>query len=1298
MLSKFKSFLGQPKSPLSPEVAKPTSSESATPEQHPQHASQWEQLEHLYKTFESNPWNETIEQSLRKLLDSLQKYTISDYLVASFKKDVLEKYKESALKEFEAMGTINRERVQSLVDLSDEEMHKTIYECLFLCNINPSEAPPLELSDSHGFDAKGNPILEKNVYPVFAENALTGVAGIDRFLPAAMINGDSEKNIQGMNNFLQNEYSELAAQSGTNTAPIIKAITTIGSLGGIGHKPDSDMDLQVIFNTNPEYEHRWNDADFFIAIWTYILQNLQHNFLEKTLPEEKRKALKEKVVAILKAQSEHLNEEEKKIITKIFPSSYQRVLEKEVWKAFNGLKMPQQSILVQRQFAQDLVKFPYMEAFFADLKKFFPSLKSVNSLKLYTNCFPYSAKALTQDKLGNWFIKFYKDQHLGKRGVQQILQRYAKQKGVAVASINRNAQMMLIQKNFSQLKQRFPIIESFLNFIANSISLEYKKRMPEIIALTLKQFDPQNEYLKEKLEEELQWNLSQSFRAQMIQLIDFYLDLEASKIEAKSESALHRKIQMIEAYLTKKYPNTEVHLFTNILRNQRRGQHTPFLVSPEGSMAYSLMLNDFLLNPAVVLAGISPMPFDISPDLKVLLSIGVFPATEWSLSQKKGESVESFNITQLADWGSLNIPREKLWSHAIPIYLRESEKVSHRNLPKALLNCWWLEMLCCMEKDPNPTSLTQLLWNPDLRYFIKHKVESPIVSKIQEIEKGYPVLIRDPWWLKFSEMLVRFDDAKMQNHIIFCFAQHIRLTDIIDFNNDCKPIWLDKSDKNINWRIKALVAFYDLFFPNQNERVDLMKFAQGRDDIGNKTEKKLKQAFLDSMNRTEQKLIEIGNEKAASSIIKYLRKADGGATTEELEETVHKFLKKVNQHIIIADETIFAKSKSEEPLNAMEESQLEILQKDRQQLRQKVEELVADYAKRQIQLSVPTLEKYILDARIKLAGDPLENVIFKYHFERNFKRKPFQVPLPISKSLSIPRKKIMLEFNVKRDNWLFKSILSKQDSRGSGGGSEMGMFSASLVEGLARCVFSGYVGFTNKNLTAFEKPASHHRSPVARNPLTHQDIQDLAFAINEFFRPQRVRPQELLENLHYITDIFMMGNVNRYSVVSLVVRDNFGEHFVVDYDLAKIKIKIVSNQGLTQDDKFPKFFLRLHSKEGRRLFQQALDQLKIPLDPNHKPKFRVWINFGDFELTTSPKFYRVYVNGIAENLWPAETIATPHMLNSRKLEKSLDEIGKMAIQRYREIEAEKKALAEKVDHKMAHRARAHMDRKRKIFE
>jgi len=119
-----------------------------------------------------------------------------------------------------------------------------------------------------------------------------------------------------------------------------------------------------------------------------------------------------------------------------------------------------------------------------------------------------------------------------------------------------------------------------------------------------------------------------------------------------------------------------------------------------------------------MICGITPMPFDLPKNFKILSSIGVFPEAEWTLKQNLAaeyrknnkvteknqileEEKESFILGKLPNWGEIIIPREMFLGHAIPIFLRESEKISHRNLPKALLNCWWLEMIVCIDEKMN---------------------------------------------------------------------------------------------------------------------------------------------------------------------------------------------------------------------------------------------------------------------------------------------------------------------------------------------------------------------------------------------------------------------------------------------------------------------------------------------------------------------------------------------------------------------------------------------------------------------
>ncbi|MGK5091868.1 hypothetical protein WDW89_07585 [Deltaproteobacteria bacterium TL4] len=1267
--------------------------DTASPARSPQYSEQWELWTTLYRKIPGHPWDESTAEALKKALDALQKDVISDALQQTYTPETLDQFKNYALREYEVMGRINRTRMLSLWELAAEDMRQVLFESLLLFDINPVDSPTLELSEREGFDASGNPVLEKQVFEVFPPNASSGLANVERFLPQEALEGK-----WNLKSFLESEYPELGPSFKSNPQPAIEAITTIGSLGGIGHKSDSDVDAQVIYNTDPHFNYSWNDADFMLALITHIYDSMYRYFFEHVLSDKHRLNLE---ITVKKEMQEKyastFSPEELEVLALVFPSSYQQRLCQLTWTRIEKLDPEPLKKLLKNQILKALQTFPHFERYVNTLTTFFPSLKELSKEQIYQWGCPFSLRDLDTKKVRNWLVKYYQKQVLGPRLSHQLLSDYAQQEGVSLAQLGLAQQQELTLKHFFESKQRGKVIINFLTYLAENLAFDTSGRWTEILIFLRQVLGPQEKTIKDEIIPELVYLRINKFRAQMVMLAEGYFSWKSEQAEALAEYQNHHKVQQVEAYLNRKYPNTEVHFFVNILRKQRAGRHTPFLVSPEGSMAYSLMLNDLLLNPAVFVCGTLPMPFDLPHDFKVLCTIGAFPPSNWELTQTKEDgSIERFTLQSLPNWGSLEIPRVMFWEHAIPIFLRESEKVSHRNLPKALLNCWWIEMICCLEEETEvPTSLTRLLWNPEQRFFYNNEaLQHPWREKILEMEAEFTVLASDPWWMKFTEMLFRFQDSEVQKQILFCFAQHLLLSDIIDFDNDGKPVWIEN---NAPWRTKALIRFYQFFFQEHEDMVVLIRFAQGRDDVGNEVEKILKRLFVESMKRVEQKLLNIGNLKAARMIAQYLRRyVKDIAQNKEFKILLEELLKDINPKVILADERLLKKGQT---LSAVEQIQVQTLQEDQRRMLDVSEKLKAYCQRFDLNLPSGLIEKYILTARVKMAGDPLENVIFKYHFERNFEKKAYQVPLPISKSLSIPRKQIMVEFDREQENWIFHSVLSKKEARSGVSPSgkqetEIAMFSDHLIEGLSRCVFSKYIGFSAHNLTSFQKPPVRARSAIAQNPVTHQDLQTLSAEINDFFPQLTVRSRELLEDIHYIRDIFMVCNINAFNTISLIVRDNFDDHFVINFPVAQIKIKVDPKMMITNDQNFPMFFQRFNSIECRHLFLETVERLNIPIRPQFPPNFKVWVNVGNFDLPLAPKFYRIYVNGIANLLWPREIIGTSELLSSRGQKQTFDQLGKQAIQHHQELELRKKQLWEKANQKNAMRARAYMSRKR----
>jgi hypothetical protein len=160
----------------------------------------------------------------------------------------------------------------------------------------------------------------------------------------------------------------------------------------------------------------------------------------------------------------------------------------------------------------------------------------------------------------------------------------------------------------------------------------------------------------------------------------------------------------------------------------------------------------------------------------------------------------------------------------------------------------------------------------------------------------------------------------------------------------------------------------------------------------------------------------------------------------------------------------------------------------------------------------------------------------------------------------------------------------------------------------------------------------------------------------------------LLENVHYIRDIFVACHVNRFNALSLVIRDNLAEQFVISFTIRDIEVppKIPPNMKMGADEELPRFFMRLNSRQCRMMLLKYLAALKIPMLTKYPPRLKVWVNPGKFDLPVAPKHALIYVNGIANALWPHDGVGTREFLLPPPLETSFDGLGKEAIRRYSE--------------------------------
>ena len=1268
---------------------------------------QLEMLCSFNKHVPCNPQGEYAKNNLKSILKSHKTTKISKTLEDCFNEDDLKKWKEYAQREFDEMGRINRLRLKNLVELANKETLQAIFEIMLMFDINPINSEPLRVKKNSGkFDKEGCPVMGTLTFDVFQKGAINGIDGLDRFLPSPSIKGEA-----GMDAYLEKEFSgtDFISYFKQSSKKPIKAIIVTGSFDGIYHQSDSDLDIQIIIDTNPQFKFSWNDGDFLVALVGNVIDTFYDYYFKHELSNrEQNKFSKAATSAIKKQYGNCLSDDEKNTAQFLFESSNRKELNKLIQAHLHTKTSVEQKEIFEKSVIETLKKFPDFEDFSSQLMDFFPFMK-MHGEELTEKIFPYRISKFNKKKLLKWLVEYYKIVFLDHNNARQVLKRYAKINKIAVDNLSAEKQFDCFLKSLTNNNQLSLLLNEFIEHLASKVGYKSFKIISNSIHIFKQHFREKEISFEEKMEEKALSEQKTNFCSRTVEMIETFSDTEAQHQEAEIEYPLHLKNRKIKEYLAKKFPSTKINLSINFLRRLRKGHHNPFLVSSQGSKAYGLIKNDFFLNPATIICGITPIPFGLPKHFKILSIIGASPGLGWTLKQnlvseykingpsdlnvndvfqKKmlvrektiffGDETESFMLGELPNWGEINIPREMYLERAIPIFLRESQKINYGKLPEALLNCWWIEMIICFDsEDVLPTSISRLLWNPDDRKFLRKKRSGQLINSIQKMEKDYPALQLDPWWLKFTEMLTRLENfgkrnnaetdfelstlSLTQKNIIFCFAQYIGISKIIDFENEGNAI---KFDEKASWHDRALADFYKIFYSIPEEQRELVRISEGQDEACIIKEKLLKQLFIESMSRVEGKLCNIANELGLKLIINQLERSNKKICDKtEVKKLLSPLLRTVNQRVSIVDSELRQKLKKKIPLNNVEQFQANIVYEELQKLKIVQKKIVDYFARFGLKIQQSWVRKTILNSKVRVSGDALENAAFKYYFEQNLESKPFQLQRPFSKNMFKPSSKIKVEFNRKTGKWKFGTIISV-DQKVDDTATEkvIPMFEADLTEGITRFALKEFMGFDRNHVPKFEKPVSQAKSDVAKNSISGDELFSLAADINTFFSKFEISSREMLDNIHYIRDVMMICNVNEQDTISLIVRDNFAYFYLINFQIGNIAIKNISqNLNFKGEDDLSKFYMRLNSRECRLLFMCQLSNLKIPLRTSNQPLLGTWINGSNFNLPDSLKHKQTYLNGIAKKLWPKDSIGTKEQLKPTPLTNTFDQIGKAAI-------------------------------------
>ena len=356
---------------------------------------------------------------------------------------------------------------------------------------------------------------------------------------------------------------------------------------------------------------------------------------------------------------------------------------------------------------------------------------------------------------------------------------------------------------------------------------------------------------------------------ELIQLMKRYSRIMLGDEPKKREALFKQRLNAIQKYLVEKFPQAEVYLFSASNDDYRRGYHGTTLESKEASgSAYQLILNYETLMPGIQLTPMVPTHFvvpqmindDVARYDRIMDYIRFNALDAYAPVRER-----AVNLGRVPDMGV-----EYVAKHGGAVYW-EAFKASSGNLPKAILNLFRFEMLL----DPRfGKSIIQLIKDPqyinhlatpkpederkDIEAMVNNVTGIPNWALI-EIEQTFPLLLQDPWWLRFKALKVGFteengiqgipagDRQRMSKVIDLAFALHVRISDVFTKPGDTRTF-----DTH---REKVLLEFLRRAFPPVSQKRTFLEhlFVGGVHAV-NEFEKELRELFKATLNRVNQKI------------------------------------------------------------------------------------------------------------------------------------------------------------------------------------------------------------------------------------------------------------------------------------------------------------------------------------------------------------------------------------------------------------------------------------------------------------
>jgi hypothetical protein len=337
----------------------------------------------------------------------------------------------------------------------------------------------------------------------------------------------------------------------------------------------------------------------------------------------------------------------------------------------------------------------------------------------------------------------------------------------------------------------------------------------------------------------------------------------------KREALLKERINRVQDYIMKKYPHAEIYLFTSSNDNYRKGHHGTTLESKESSgSAYELILNYETLMPGIQITPMVPTHFVLPKVLNNDLAL-----YDRIIDYIRFGVIDIYDEvrTRLVNLGATpDLPIPYVAKHSGAVYW-EAFKASSGNLPKALLNLFRYEMM--LNERMSRTNIQIIKEQKFLDQFISAKPENPTADieamvkgqtgipcwALVELEEIFPLLLQDPWWLRYKSLKVGFHEENgieglppeerklISKNIDLAFALHVRISDVFTKPGDTRAF-----DTH---REQVLMEVLKRAFPPVSEKRKFLEHLfMGEVNSVNQFEHELRTLFKSALARVNKKI------------------------------------------------------------------------------------------------------------------------------------------------------------------------------------------------------------------------------------------------------------------------------------------------------------------------------------------------------------------------------------------------------------------------------------------------------------